>query len=105
MVVPDSSDQILEKYRTKTFEESGVNKLNDQAQKASRIRRISESTIISNQGCNTFRDIKNKLRMVLSQSTVQLPGDIKVRKKFYFFIYSSSINIPSRFLECRFKIK
>ncbi|XP_045465309.1 GTPase-activating protein and VPS9 domain-containing protein 1 isoform X2 [Harmonia axyridis] len=74
----DSSDQILEKYRTKSFEENGSNKLNEQNQKTSRVRRISESTIISNQGCNTFRDIKNKLRMVLSHSTIQLPGDIKV---------------------------
>ncbi|XP_044756582.1 GTPase-activating protein and VPS9 domain-containing protein 1 isoform X2 [Coccinella septempunctata] len=74
----DSSEQILEKYRTKTFEENNSNKMNEQTQKASRIRRISESTIISNQGCNTFRDVKNKLRMVLSHSTIQLPGDIKV---------------------------
>ncbi|KAL3278746.1 hypothetical protein HHI36_016274 [Cryptolaemus montrouzieri] len=75
----DSSDQILEKYRTKAFEENNSPKMNNkEGPKSSRMRHMSESTVVSNQSSNNLRDVKNKLRTVLSHSTVQLSGSMKV---------------------------
>lgn len=72
------SEDILAKYRTKPFAESSPIKENCDVTKSPKERICRDST--NNSEINSFNDIKNKLRLVLS-NTSEIPHYIKVKCK------------------------
>lgn len=71
---PEVSDDILAKYRTKPFVESSPIKENCDVTKSPKERNVVN---INSEEVNSFNDIKNKLRLVLS-NTSEIPHYVKV---------------------------
>lgn len=73
-MIIDASDDILAKYRSKSFVESSPIKQNCDVVKSSSGRNIDDRNSCS----NGFDDIKKKLRLALS-NTSEVPYHIKVK--------------------------
>lgn len=73
-VFSEVSDDILAKYRTKPFVETSPIKENCDVTKSPKERNVVN---INSEEVNSFNDIKNKLRLVLS-NTSEIPHYVKV---------------------------
>lgn len=83
------SDDILAKYRTKPFLENNSMKTQILIDKSSpKVRSIESDVADSLDVNNTFDDIKKKLRLVLSNTTLQTPKAVKVRTLLSFYLYT-----------------
>lgn len=78
------SDDILAKYRTKPFVENETIKENCDLSKSLKGKNEYRS---NSEEVNSFNDIKNKLRLVLS-NTWEIPHYVKVRNKTNSLIIS-----------------
>lgn len=73
---PDVSEDILAKYRTKSFVDASNVKENCDSNKSPKGKHVYNN---NSEEVNGFKDIKNKLRLVL-RNTSEIPHYVKVRE-------------------------